>query len=159
MMAVQAGPARGMRMLVWSVVGVLLLLWSLLAWGAHALVGAGGDALVAGSGMLPGELLPVDPAQVGWLAGVLDGLAGFGQVLVWVLWAIVAVPLLGLGLLGHGFAPALGTLWQARRGRAAATGAPWANDPDLPPPPPFATGGAPSRGAVYDVRPERVSQE
>ena len=157
MSSVQAGPARGMRMLVWSVVGVALVLWSLLAWGAHALVGAGGEVLVAGSEMLPGELLPVDPAQVGWLAGLLDGLAGFGQGIVWVVWAIVAVLLLGLGLLGHGFAPALGMLWQARRGPAAAGAAPWANGPDLPPPPPG--GGAPARGAVYDVRPEHVRQE
>ncbi len=154
-MSVQVGPARGMRMLVWSVVGVLLVLWSLLAWGAHALVGAGGEVLISGSEMLPGELLPVEPSQVSWLAGLLDGLAGLGQGIVWVVWALVAVLLLGLGLLGHGFAPAIGPLWHARRGVPSGDAPPWARGAGIPPPPP----GPPARGAVYDVQPERVRQE
>ncbi len=153
-MAVTADPARGLRRLVWSVVGALLVLWSLLAWGAHALFGVGGEALVTGSEMLPGELLPADPAQVSWIAGLLDGLAGFGQGIVWVVWAIVAVLLLGLGLLGHGFAPALGALWQARRGLMPGGAPPWAQGSGILPPP-----GQPTRGEVYDVRPERIRQE
>lgn len=155
-MATAGGAASG-RTRGWVWFGVLLLaaLWSAFSWGVYALLDVGGAALASGT-----TALPFDPSALSWLAGLLDGLAGLGQGLVFVVWAFGALLLVGLGFAAQGFAPAIGALWRARKemkARAYSMRAGGAYDSmraqgTTPPPPP-------PGGAVYDVRPERVTQE
>jgi hypothetical protein len=103
-----------MHIVVWVVVALLLGLWSLFAWGVHALVSIDLSSLAAVAGALdrvpgavwfdewvPGwrelfaasaELLQVTLA---WAHGVLPGL-------VWVAWGLGAACLVLFGLLASG---------------------------------------------------------
>ena len=124
---------------VWFVVLLLLALWSLTAWGLHA-VGVwtlthagdlGGAAAGIGQGMgavelpawlaiwVPRELIEFLPAMLAdlgpFMQAVLEtapALAGGITVLAWVIWALGSLMLVGAGVAGH-----LGVVaW--RRGKA-----------------------------------------
>ena len=84
-----------MLALIWLGTLVLLALWSLLAWGTHAVLTGGGD-WVAG---LAATLL-ADAAWQAWLDAALAWTAQFGSVIVWVLWAVGAVVLLLAAVVG-----------------------------------------------------------
>lgn len=78
-----------MKAALWTVLGVVGLIWSALAFLVHSLAGAGGSAVVAVT-----RWLGIDPSTTQWLA---DGLAMAGDVAQWLVvfgWA------LGVGVLG-----------------------------------------------------------
>ena len=115
--------------LLWSVVAMLLVCWSLLSWAAHALVSwpgwrAGNPAAWSAwieqlalsawlAPWLPAAALeafkstflasgPLLESVVGWLPIAAAWIAAT----VWVIWALGAVILLGLGALGSGLVAA-----------------------------------------------------
>ena len=107
--------------IVWSLLFALLALWSLVAWSLHALVAwaaanAGGVAAGAAATQAPGWLAPWIPAEVAALVtslqsvlgplvdGVLStapALAGLASVAIWVVWAVGALLIVVLGLVGR----------------------------------------------------------
>jgi hypothetical protein len=96
---------------VWIVALCLLGLWSLAGWGLHALLASG----VQWAGELKPllERIPLSAWIERWVPGWIDALhmaadlmqgllgwlGGAAPVLVWVVWAIGAVLLLGLAML------------------------------------------------------------
>jgi hypothetical protein len=84
------------------IVAVLLLaLWTLLAWGAQALLGAGGELLAMGT-----PWLAAYPEAMYWLRGSFGLIERFGSVFLWILW--------GLGTLAIVLSAWLGPhLWRA----------------------------------------------
>ena len=107
--------------IVWSLVFALLALWSLAAWALHALVAwtaanAGGVAAGAAAVQAPDWLAPWLPAELAALVTALqsalgplvDGLlslapalAGLASVAIWVVWAVGALLIVVLGLVGR----------------------------------------------------------
>jgi hypothetical protein len=110
----------------WSVVLLLLALWSLAAWGFHAVADwtvANSGALAGGTGALegwraPDWLAPWLPPELALaftsmlsafvpaieaLLGQAPALAGGLSVAIWVIWGIGAVLLVALGLACSGF--------------------------------------------------------
>jgi len=105
--------------LFWSVVGVLLAVWSSVVWLGHALLAA----LLGGAGQLPVKELALPESWTGWLpqavsesmtqaleaaqpvlqavAGQMPALAGGVTVLAWVVWALGVVLLLLTGAAAH----------------------------------------------------------
>ncbi|MFG6456615.1 hypothetical protein [Roseateles sp. BYS96W] len=105
--------------LLWSIVGVLLVMWSGVLWLGHALLAV----LLGGAGQLPVKELALPEAWTSWLpqavsesmtqaleaaqpvlqavAGQLPALAGGIAVLAWVVWALGAVVLLLTGAAAH----------------------------------------------------------
>ena len=91
-----------MHIVIWVLAALALGLWSLLAWGVAALLGLDPSWVTDASGLLKqvpyGEV--IDAWVPGWQAlllttferarSLLGWLGGFGQVLVWVLWAVGA---------------------------------------------------------------------
>ena len=127
------------HVLGWSLVFVLLALWSLTAWALHAVVawtGANAGALTdgaaaAGSIGVPEWLAPWIPAElaavlssslsalgpaVDWLMGLAPAVAGGLSVVIWVVWGFGSLALVLLGLFG-------GRLAARLRGRVPAFGA------------------------------------
>jgi hypothetical protein len=101
-----------MHIVIWVLAALALGLWSLLAWGVATLLGLDPSWVTDAGGLLQqvpyGEV--IDAWVPGWQAllvasfelarSLLGWLGGFGQVLVWVLWALGAgVVLLCAGLL------------------------------------------------------------
>ena len=101
-----------MHIVIWVLAALALGLWSLLAWGVAALLGLDPSWVTDAGGLLQrvpyGEV--IDAWVPGWQAllvatfemtrSLLGWLGGFGQVLVWVLWALGAgVVLLCAGLM------------------------------------------------------------
>jgi hypothetical protein len=74
-----------MRTAVWSIFAVAFAVWSLIAWGAHALIGAGGS-LVAGNA----DVVPVWPEAVEPLSWLAHFGTGVGEWLVVAIWALVS---------------------------------------------------------------------
>ncbi len=128
--------------IVWSVVLLLLALWSLTVWALNA-VGVwtlshadqlGGAASGIGEGVgamrlpewlsiwVPREVVEVLPAMLAdlgpFMQSVLEtapALAGGITVLAWVIWAIGGLILIGAGVAGH-----LGlATWRGRKGLAS----------------------------------------
>ena len=123
----------------WSLVFILLVLWSLTAWALHAVVawtatnaGALADGTVAAGTLdVPAWLAPWIPAElsaalasslsalgptVDWLLGLAPALAGVLSVAIWAVWALGSLALVLLGLFGGRIvarlrrrAPAFGT--------------------------------------------------
>jgi hypothetical protein len=111
--------------LSWFAVLILLALWSLAAWGFHAIAAwtisnaaglKGGSSEILSQGVpawlapwMPPELASTLPAMVSSLTPVVDfllglapGLAGVLSVAVWVAWAIGSVLLIVLGFVLSG---------------------------------------------------------
>lgn len=69
--------------------------WSLLTWGAYALVTSTSDVLVANADLVGGG------AELQfWLQWSLRLLEGFGVAIVWAIWAIGAITLVGSAAIG-----------------------------------------------------------
>lgn len=96
-----------MKGLVWFISVVVFGIWSLLSWGAWALVGVTGDAVARHADVVPGS-----PELVEWISW-LGGTGGsVGEWLVVVVWALGSLAIFALAavikrLLGHRAAPQL----------------------------------------------------
>lgn len=121
-----------MALLLWSVVGVLLAVWSATVWLGQALL----SALLGGAGDLPVRDLALPEAWTRWLPQgvsesmtqaietaqpvlqtVLDqmpALASGATVLAWVVWSVGTGLLLAAGLASHA-----GLRWWQRQQRSA----------------------------------------
>lgn len=127
--------------LSWSIVLVLLALWSLTAWALHAVAAwtvsnAGaltGAASGVGSIAVPEWLAPWMPPEVAqWASQLMAGfaplvdtllqaapaLAGGLTVATWVIWGIGSVLLVLLGAVAH----VLIALWRRSSGKGGASG-------------------------------------
>jgi hypothetical protein len=98
---------RAMLLAVWTVAGIALAVWALLAWGGHALLSDSGAWLHA----------LIDPwiASAAWdqrLATLLAWAEGAGTFVLWGLWA--------LGTVGLVLTAAFATLLYVRAQRALA---------------------------------------
>ena len=78
-----------MKTLLWILVGLGALAWSLLAWLLYAIAGSGGAAVVSLT-----RWLEIDPASTQWIADTLSLAGGIAQWLVVLMW------LLGMAVLG-----------------------------------------------------------
>lgn len=90
-----------MRKIMWIATAVVLVGWSLFAFGAYAFVELFGDAAKGVGGYVPG--FPIEPFSVPWFAE-FGRTAGFAAVLVgWVMGvlAIVAIPAILTVLFGR----------------------------------------------------------
>lgn len=80
------GAGKALRRVVWAFALFTLLVWSLLAWGAHLLVSGG-------AGLLQGQLhwfeayAWLEP----WLSGGLGITEGVMLALTWIVWAVGAL--------------------------------------------------------------------
>jgi hypothetical protein len=72
-----------------------IAVWSLLTWGTYALVTGTGDFLVANA-----ELLGGGAELQYWMQWTLRLVEQFGVVLLWIVWAIGTVLLLGAAAVG-----------------------------------------------------------
>jgi hypothetical protein len=84
-----------MKALVWIVTWLAAGIWSVIAWGAHVLIGIAGNTASSNA-----DLIPVDPETVelvSWLATLGTSL---GEWVVITIWAIVSLALLGFGYVG-----------------------------------------------------------
>ncbi|WP_291864174.1 hypothetical protein [Bradyrhizobium sp.] len=91
-----------MKRWLWIVAAVLATLWSLLAWGTYALVGAVGGLLARNADWATGH--PETVVWLSWLANLATGLGLTGVVLIWVV-GLIAIAIV---------APLLSWLWQRR---------------------------------------------
>lgn len=101
-----------MKRAAWGLLGLAALLWSGLAWGLHALAGAGSAAVVRIT-----RWLELEPESTQWLA---DGLAMAGdlaQMLVLIGWAIGLAALGSVGWLIGRAAEGAETALRDRGGR------------------------------------------
>lgn len=84
-----------MKGLIWTVLGVLGLAWSALAWLAHGLAGAGGPAVVTLT-----RWFDLEPSSTQWLADALSVAGGLAQWLVIAVWLMGAILLVLMGWMG-----------------------------------------------------------
>jgi hypothetical protein len=91
-----------MKTLVWSLTGVAVGLWSLLAWIMHGLVGVAGGLIASNA-----DILPVDPLLVEWASWVASAGTDIGEWLVIAVWALVSLVLVGLGYVATRLVPKL----------------------------------------------------
>lgn len=91
-----------MKTLVWALTGVVLLLWSLVAWIAHGLVGAAGSIVASNA-----DLIPADPQLIEWASWLASAGTGVGEWLVVAVWALVSLVLVALGVVAARLAPRL----------------------------------------------------
>lgn len=91
-----------MHIVIWLLAALALGLWSLLAWGVATLLGLDPSWVTDAGGLL--QKVPYGEVIEAWVPGwqallvatfemtrsLLGWLGGFGQVLVWVLWAVGA---------------------------------------------------------------------
>lgn len=74
------------KRLVWVGAFLAIAMWSLLSLGSYWLVTAGADLLTGA-----GAMLALPPEWLQWVEWSLRLVEQFGVVLLWVLWAIVAL--------------------------------------------------------------------
>jgi hypothetical protein len=72
-----------MKSLTWCGTGVLAVLWSLLAWMLHGLVGFAGGAIASGT-----QIVPLEPLLAEWASWLTSAGTGIGESIVVALWAI-----------------------------------------------------------------------
>lgn len=83
-----------MKGALWTVLGVLGLIWSALAWFLYSLAGAGGAAVVGVT-----RWLDIDPSSTQWLADGLSLAGGVAQWLVGLAWVLGVIVLVMIGRL------------------------------------------------------------
>jgi len=81
-----------MKTLIWFATSAVIVIWSLVAWLTHGLVGLAGSLLATNA-----DLVPADPMLVEWASWLAHTGTGVGEWLVVALWAVVSLVLLGLG--------------------------------------------------------------
>lgn len=99
-----------MKRVTWILVGLAALVWSAIAWGLHALAGAGSPAVVRLT-----RWLEMEPESTQWLADGLAMAGGLAQVLVLVGWGIGLAALAGVGWLAARAADGVEAAGRARR--------------------------------------------
>jgi uncharacterized membrane protein YhaH (DUF805 family) len=105
-----------MKGALWTVLGVLGLIWSALAWFLYSLAGAGGAAVVGVT-----RWLDIDPSSTQWLADGLSLAGGVAQWLVGLAWVLGVIVLVMIGRLA---ARANAAVLQASRHAEMAYGEP-----------------------------------
>ena len=80
-----------MRAIVWGVAGAALVVWSLLAWGGHALLDWSSDWAAANA-----DKLSSAPEIVEWSSWALRGIGDASEILVLILWALGAILVVGI---------------------------------------------------------------
>lgn len=96
-----------MRTLIWIGTGVVIALWSALAWAAHGLIGVGGNLVASNA-----DLIPADPLLIEWASWLASAGTGVGEWLVVAVWAIVSLMIATLGFAGTRLVPRLKTALQ-----------------------------------------------
>jgi hypothetical protein len=91
-----------MKTLVWTLTGLVLALWTLVAWITHGLVGVAGG-LIAGNA----DILPADPLLIEWAAWLASAGTGVGEWLVVAVWGFVSLVLVALGFVATKLVPRL----------------------------------------------------
>jgi hypothetical protein len=91
-----------MKFLIWFVTLAAVAVWSLLAWGAHALVGVAGNVASSNS-----DAFPLPPETIEWISWLSVAAANTGEWLIVVVWALVTGLLLALGTAASRFLPNL----------------------------------------------------
>ena len=81
-----------MKTLVWTLTGLVLALWSLVAWIIHGLVGVAGGIVASNA-----DILPADPLLIEWASWLASAGTGVGEWLVVAVWGLVSLVLLALG--------------------------------------------------------------
>jgi hypothetical protein len=85
-----------MKTFIWLVTAAIAGVWSLLCWGAHVLIGAGGNLVARNADVVP--YLPPELVEMSsWLAVVGTSV---GEWLVIGIWAIGFAVVLGFGAIG-----------------------------------------------------------
>ena len=98
-----------MKIVIWLVATALLGLWSLLAWGAHSLVGWAGDTGARNADWLTGH-----PEAVEWLSWAVANAGDLGEGVVVVVWAIGSLVIVAAAIAAN----ALWQRWWGGRGWA-----------------------------------------
>lgn len=80
-----------MRISVWVAAIALLVIWSLLAWGGHALLDWSSDWAASNAD----NIFPV-PEVVEWVSWGFRGLGNASEIIVMIAWAIGAILIIGL---------------------------------------------------------------
>ena len=120
-----------MHIVIWLLAALALGFWSLLAWGMAALLGLDPSWVTDAGGLL--QKVPYGDVIEAWVPGwralllatfeitrdLLGWLGGFGQVLVWVVWAVGA----GVVLLCAGLLSLLVVMVRRRSGNALSAAA------------------------------------
>lgn len=91
-----------MKALVWTLTAAALLLWSLVAWVTHGLVGVAGS-LVTGNV----DMIPADPVLTEWAWWLASMGTGIGEWLVVAVWAVVSLGLVALAFVATRLLPRL----------------------------------------------------
>jgi hypothetical protein len=81
-----------MKTLVWTLTGLVLALWSLVAWIIHGLVGVAGGIVASNA-----DIIPADPLLIEWASWLASAGTGVGEWLVVAVWGLVSLVLLALG--------------------------------------------------------------
>lgn len=92
-----------MKTLIWIGTGLVIAIWSLVAWITHGLVGLAGSMVAANA-----DIMPADPLLIEWASWLARAGTGVGEWLVVALWALVSLVLLGLGFVATKLVPRLG---------------------------------------------------
>jgi hypothetical protein len=84
-----------MKKLIWFGTAAALVVWSLIAWVIHGLVGVAGNLASSNA-----DILPVPPEAVEWTSWLALLGTSVGEWLVVAVWAIVSLVIAGLGFAG-----------------------------------------------------------
>lgn len=83
-----------MKGLVWIISVIVFAVWSLIAWGAWALVGAAGRVAAQNADVVPGS--PELVEWISWLGGTGGEVGGWLVIAIWLLGSIVIFAVTGL---------------------------------------------------------------
>lgn len=89
-----------MKTLIWCATAAVLLLWSLVAWMTHGLVGAAGNLMARHA-----DIIPADPLFIEWASWLASTGTGLGEGLVMAIWAVVSLVVVALGFIASRLAP------------------------------------------------------
>ena len=91
-----------MKTLVWVLTGIVVAIWSLVAWITHGLVGVAGGLVASNA-----DMIPADPLLIEWASWLASAGTGVGEWLVVALWGFVTLVLLALGFVASKLVPRL----------------------------------------------------
>ncbi len=85
-----------MKSLIWLATAALAAIWSLMCWGAHALIGYGGNIAARNADVVP--YLPPELVELAsWLAVAGTNVGEWLVVAVWVLGMVILLALVAVG--------------------------------------------------------------
>ena len=94
-----------MKKLLWPVIGFGLLVWSVLAWFVHSLIGWGGQLVASNA-----DVVSPHPETVEWLSWFANSGSGIAEWLVLAVWALGVGLALLVGFAGQRLLPRFGSL-------------------------------------------------